>query len=281
MKLIIGSAGGTWASLHDFSTIGRLILRSSLLPPHVTKEWLKPNSHSNDPYSAVGKPWEIFGVDVSVSPGSKNTHVVYLYTKNGGLGGYNAQLILSPDHDIGIAVYVAKLDPAGNDEGAPTLWTINEMAVQTWIPAVEAAMRESAAANFAGTFASQDGLNSSITLSMVPNYQVLRVSRLIYNGTDFLDVLKTQIGHAGMSIQYINLRDGNELAFRGVFQSEKTEGSSSMNFRRDCNAYWTEVDTVKYGGKGLDEFIITVDKSGKAVAVEMPFFRTRFSERVG
>jgi hypothetical protein len=219
------------------------------------------------------------GMDLSVESGSNATRVVYLYTKNGGLGGYNAELILSPDHDIGIAVFVARLDPSGDGEGAPTLWTINELASQTWIPAAEAAARESAGANLAGTFASQDGLNSSIQLSIVPNYQGLRVTQLIYNGTDFLQVLATGLGYAGMSIQYINARDDGQLAFRGIFQSQRQEGPSPGVFRRDCNAYWTEVDTIKYGNAGLDELIITVDKAGRATGVEMPFFRTTFSKR--
>ncbi|KIW68111.1 hypothetical protein PV04_04078 [Phialophora macrospora] len=273
------AAGGAWASLHDLSQIGRSILQSSLLPRYITREWLKPNSHSNDPYSAAGKPWEIMGMDLSVEPGSNATRVVYLYTKNGGLGGYNAQLILSPDHDVGIAVFVTGFGPSGAGEGASTLWTINELATQTWIPAVEAAARESAAANLAGTFVSQDGLNSSIRLSIVPNYQGLRVTQLIYNDTDFLQVLATGLGYAGMSIQYMNARDDGQLAFRGIFQSQRQDGPSPGVFRRDCNAYWTEVDTIKYGNTGLDEVFITVDKTGRATGVEMPFFRTSFSNR--
>ncbi|KAJ9604586.1 hypothetical protein H2200_010699 [Cladophialophora chaetospira] len=274
------AAGGTWASLHDFAAIGRSVLRSSILPPYVTREWLKPNSHSNDPNSAVGKPWEIFGMEVPVSEGSKTTRNVYLYTKNGGIGGYNGQLILSPDHNIGIAVFVTYFNPTTDGAGSSTLWTINEMAVQTWITAAETAAREAAAANFVGTFASQDGLNSSISLAMVPNHQGVRIARLIYNNTDFLDVLNTELGHPGMTIQYTNLQDDGQLAFRGVLQSQKQQTSPSVVFQRDCNAYWTEVDTISYGGVGVDEFIITVDRNGKATGVEMPFLRTNFSKRV-
>ena len=46
----------------------------------------------------------------------------------------------------------------------------------------------------------------------------------------------------------------------------------------ECNA--DLVDYVKYGDKGLDEMIITVDKNGKAIGVEMPALRTKFSKRV-
>jgi hypothetical protein len=247
------------------------------MPPHVTRAWLKPNSHSNDPFSAVGKPFEIMGMNLPVNKGSNATRVTYLYTKSGDIGGYNAEIILSPDHDLGIVVYAAGLNNSAT--GASTFWTINEFTTQTWIPAAEAAARELAATNYAGTFASQDGLNSSVSFAMIPDYQGLRVTQLIYNNTDFLQVLATEFGIAGMSIQYMNLQDDGQLAFRGIFQKPREQGPYKV-FRRDCNAYWTEVDGIKYGNEGLDEFIITVDGSGKATGVEMPFFRTSFSKRI-
>lgn len=279
-KLTTPRAGGTWASLHDFAAIGRSILRSTILPPHITREWLKPNSHSNDAYSAVGKPWEIMGMNLPVEPDSNSTRVVYLYTKNGGIGGYNAEIILSPDHDIGFVVFVAALGDTSDGAGSPTLWALNELAIATWIPAVEAAARESAALNFAGTFVSQDGLNSSISLMEVPDYQGLRITKLIYNSTDFLEILSDAFGYAGMSIQYMNLRDDGLLAFRGIYQKQKNPSHGSGSLLRDCNMYWTEVDTIKYGKLGLDEFIVTVDQSGKATSIDMPMLRTSFSKRL-
>lgn len=219
-------------------------------------------------------------MDLPVEPDSSATRTVYLYTKNGGIGGYNAEIILSPDHDIGFAVHVADLGSTSDGAGSSTLWALNELAISTWIPAVEAAARESAALNFAGTFISQDGLNSSISLTKVPNYQGLRVTQLIYNNTDFLEILSEAFGYAGMSIQYMNLRDDGLLAFRGIYQKQKNPNAIPGSVIRDCNLYWSEVDTIKYGKIGLDEFIITVDKSGKATSVDMPMLRTSFSKRL-
>jgi hypothetical protein len=267
--------GGQWSSLGDMATLGRAMLGSTLLPEYMTREWFKPNSHSNDAYSAVGKPWEIFGMELAVSPGSNNTRVLYTYTKNGGLPGYNAQIVLDPDHKIGFVVLVASFDPA--DEGASTLWSLTETAARTWIPASEAAARDAAGANYAGTFVSEDGLNSTISLALVPDYTGLRLTRLVYNGTDILQVLPA-LGYAGASAQYMNLRPDGQLAFRANLQTVKT-GAAKI-FQRDCNAFWTGVDYVKYGDKGLDEMIITVDKNGKAIGVEMPALRTKFSKRV-
>jgi hypothetical protein len=269
------SAGGAWVSLHDMTSIGRSMLQSSLMPKSVTREWLKPVSLSNDAFSAVGKPFEIFGMKLPVDAGSQTTRVVYLYTKNGGLGGYNAELILDPDHNIGIAVLVA--DTCSADEGGSTLWALSEMATRTWVPAAEQAARDAAQSNLAGTYASQDGLNSSISLAIVPNYQGLRITRLIHNGTDFRQVMATQFASPGGSMQYMNVQEAGRLAFRATWQSPKT--SRNNIFLRDCNAQWSEVDTLKYGGLGLDDFVIDVDDHGRAKGVEMPALRTKFSKR--
>jgi hypothetical protein len=270
------SAGGAWVSLYDLSAIGRSILQSSLMPEHVSREWLKPVSLSNDAFSAVGKPFEIFGMNLPVDAGSQSTRVVYLYTKNGGLGGYNAELILDLDHSIGIAVLVADTDPA--NEGGSTIWALSEMATRTWVPAAEQAARGAAQSNLAGMYASQDGLNSSISLAIVPDYQGLRITRLVYNGTDFLQVMATQFGSLGGSLQYMNVQEEGRLAFRATWQSQRT--SRNNIFLRDCNAQWSVVDTSKYGGFGLDEFVIDVDRNGRATGVEMPALKTRFSRRV-
>lgn len=272
-------AGGAWASLGDFSEIGRSILRSSILPKHLTREWLKPVSHSAQLFSSVGQPWEIARMNVPIEPGSNNTRVVDLYTKNGGLGGYNAWLFLSPDHEMGIAVLVASI--SGGEAGSPTLFAMSELALATWIPAAEAAAREAAAANYVGTFRSEDGLNSSLSLEVVPDYQGVRITQLIYNGTDILQFLSDVAGRAGGSLQYMSLQDDGRLAFRAIWQTRKVQYPPNAVLTRECNFKWSDVDTLVYGNVGLDEFIISVDSgSGKATGVEMPALRTSFSKRV-
>jgi hypothetical protein len=276
----IDSAGSAWSSLYDLSTIGRSILRSSHLSSEVTRQWLKPETHSAHLESSVGKGWEIFRVQLPIEPGLNNTRVTDLYTKNGGLVGYNAEMILSPDLGIGFVVLVATLDETNRDpKGAGTLWSLNELTTSIWLPAAEAAAREAAATNYAGSFVSEDGLNSSMSLAMTPGRRGLDIVQLVYNGTDYLAFTAANMGRAGGHLQFMDLRSDDKLAFQAVWQHPKRQGPDGI-FMKDCILTWSEVDNLKYGGWGDDEFIITVDKDGKASGIEMPFFRTSFSKRV-
>jgi hypothetical protein len=59
--------------------------------------------------------------------------------------------------------------------------------------ATEAAAREAAATNFVGTFTSDDGLNSSISFKLIPDRQGLRITQLVHNSTDMLDMFAAQL----------------------------------------------------------------------------------------
>lgn len=224
---------------------------------------------------------------VPVNPDSDATRFVDLYTKSGGLGGYNAWLFLSPDHNIGIAALVASLTEADNaiaasDSGMPVLVSLAELALATWIPAAEAATREWASSNLVGSFKSEDGLNSSISLELIPDHQGLRITSLIYNGTDFLETLGTAFGHAAASLQYMNLQDvdSGKLSFRAAWQNPKRASAVTSVIHPECSLNWSDLDNLKYGDIGLDQVIITVEGDGKAVGVEVPALRTSFSKRV-
>jgi hypothetical protein len=262
-------------SLGDLSSIGRSVLRSSLLPPAITREWLKTTSLTSDSRLVVGMPWEIFHMEVPISLDSNKTRVVDVYSKNGGLGGYSSWLFLSPDHGIGFTILVAS--PEAGGDGLVALSLLSELTIATWIPAAEAAAREAATANIAGTYIATNGLNSSISLEVVPEYKGLRVAELTYNGTNVFELLEQD----GASLQYMNLRDDEQLAFRAIFQTLQLPPSSSRKpaLIRECNAAWGAVDGIKYGGYGLDEFIFHVDGAGKATAVDAPALRTTFLRR--
>ncbi|KAK5051535.1 hypothetical protein LTR84_003187 [Exophiala bonariae] len=263
------SAGGQWSSLGDLSAIGRSILRSSLLPPAVTRQWLKTTSLTGDSTSVVGMPFEIFRVDVPISPESNKTRTVDVFSKNGGLGGYSTWIFLSPDHEIGVTILAASPNLGGS-----AVLQLSELALATWLPAAEAAAREAAATNIAGKFTSNDGLNSSLSLEMIPDYKGLRLTELVYNGTDILALLAQD----GATLQYMSLRDDKQLSFRAIFQSLQQPQSTSPKraIASQCNLAWGSIDLYKYGGFGLEEFIVQVDGDGKATAVEAPALRTTF-----
>ncbi|KEF57061.1 uncharacterized protein A1O9_07251 [Exophiala aquamarina CBS 119918] len=270
------AAGGQVMSLGDLSSLGRSVLRSSLLPPALTREWLKSTSLTSDPGYVVGMPWETLRMDVPISLGSNKTRVVDIYSKNGGLGGYSSWIFLSPDHDIGFTILVASPDVQAS--GTAALAALSNLALATWIPAAEAAARAAAIANLAGYYAVANGGNSSISLEVVPGYKGLQIAELTYKGTNVLELLAED----GATLQYMNLNDDDgQLTFRAIPQYLRSPpvSPSKYGLLNECSTNWAAVDTFKYGGFGLDEFIIDIDGTGKATAVLAPALRTTFLRR--
>jgi CubicO group peptidase (beta-lactamase class C family) len=254
--------GGAWMSLADLSELGRSILKSSLLAPNTTRWWLKPHANLDIYGAAVGRPWEIYRMDVPVSVGSAKTRSVDLYVKNGALGAYGSYLILSPDHGIGISIVAASAlaDQRINEH------ILAEMAMASWIPAAEAAAREQAASNFAGVYASPDGTNTSITLALRRDRRMLAVTGLVVNGTD-------QLGSQVVDLQYMNLYDEGKQSFRIVRQRPALNFARPVVILRNCGSLWAGIDEQSYGNIGVDELYFNVDGKGRATSAVMPALR--------
>ena len=56
-----------YTSAGDLSSLGRAILRSTLIKPAMTRRWLKPVSFSSDPNAGVGMPWGIRRIELEKS----------------------------------------------------------------------------------------------------------------------------------------------------------------------------------------------------------------------
>jgi hypothetical protein len=56
-----------YSSSGDMSSLGRAILRSTLLKPAMTRRWLKPTSFTSDPKALVGMPWGIRRIQLEKS----------------------------------------------------------------------------------------------------------------------------------------------------------------------------------------------------------------------
>ncbi|EKG09752.1 Beta-lactamase-related protein [Macrophomina phaseolina MS6] len=140
-------AGSVYSTINDLTTLGRSILRSTLLPRPLTRRWLKPHSRTADDTHAVGAPWEIVSTRIpldNTSTTSTATTRVDLYTKTGNIGAYSAHLAIDPDRHWGFAVL-----GAGPASGAPVFY-LADLVARTFAPAFEAAARSEAAALYAG-----------------------------------------------------------------------------------------------------------------------------------
>ncbi|EXF80867.1 hypothetical protein CFIO01_03375 [Colletotrichum fioriniae PJ7] len=270
--------GGVYSSLSDLSAIGRSILNSTILPKAMTREWLRPVTHTQHTHSAVGRPWEITRMDVAATPGSKHTRLVDLYTKNGGIGAYLTYLILSPDHNIGFTLLTASKTAYGDGIPDSTFDVLSELLLEKWIPAAEAAGREAAGEDLAGTYMAEDGSDSRAEVTLVPGRLGLSLQKLVFNGTDFFLKVGGKLGFQGADLQFMGLQDNGEIAFRAVFSSPDVAHSGREPILgKKCGSTWGGAGSLTYGNIAIDEVLFTVGEDGKATSVSFPALRVKLA----
>jgi len=252
-------------SIGDMARLGTSILRSELLPPRTTREWLKPGALTGEPSEAVGKPWEITRMNLPVSASSNVTRLVDLYTKSGGIGAYSSVLVLSPDHSFGIAVLSA------SQTGSPSTIILQEALADIWIPAAEFMAREQAARNFAGRYVLDGTPNSTVNLAVRPDRSGIGVASFVYNSTDVLG-----LGSASVAVDlYLMQQTKTRAAFRTSTQTAGRSMPRSLTFIKSCIDIWATLDGTRYGNVGKDEVLFDLDSSGKATCLEVPITRIK------
>ncbi|KAK5047510.1 hypothetical protein LTR84_006607 [Exophiala bonariae] len=255
-------AGTAYSTANELSSIGRSILRSSLLPPALTLRWMKPVGRTADPNLLAGAGFEIL---TFTDPSTKQ--ITDLYTKSGNLGIYSSLLILSPDYDFGFTIMSAGLN------NLDTAQAIGQLLVDHFVPAVVNAARAEADSNYAGTYSSPDpALNSSINLSTIPSQLGLSITSWISNGTDMLAVsaelvLRSPGSPVTVTLYPTNLKsqasDGSyQRQFRATFEDPTVENPGGL-FTNKCQS-WVFMEEIVYGRLALDEFVFTVEKGGSA-----------------
>ncbi|CAI7599563.1 unnamed protein product [Penicillium discolor] len=256
-----------FSSVKDLATAGQAILNSTLLSKPQTNRWFKPVSHTSNPANSIGSPWLIYS-----SAGSyPNASMVDIYTILSNEGNneslYSSYLGLVPDFGVGFAILSADTEtPADLNAHADIIGdVVLEALMKTAI--------EQAAKNFGGKYKASN-INSSIAIKY-DSLPGLYIQEFVSNGTDFRATLAGIVGvakPADLSIRLYPTQlaeesgSGSRQAFRAVFQ-DKTELAD--NGTPTCVS-WLDVDKLQYGGRGLDEFIFSLDRSGQAVSVEIP-----------
>ncbi|KAK3344540.1 beta-lactamase/transpeptidase-like protein [Lasiosphaeria hispida] len=269
----LSPGGGYSASASDLSTLGKSILRSTLLPPILTRRWLAPAIHSGSLLFSMGRPWEILRHAVPATLTSNITRHVDIYTKQGGGGAYTTAIALSPDHDIGVSIMTS------GDVTQAVFNTITRAFLDIWLGAAEEAARDQAQATYEGTYASKTpGDNSSVVVGLSPGEPALFVEQVISNGTDILEyivnnngALSGREGKVGLWLYPMGLVDekeksgggGRRVAFRGW------PGLVGEKPAEDCGS-WAESDRLRWGNYPGDLYVFEVDQGGKASAVENP-----------
>ncbi|KAF2735114.1 beta-lactamase/transpeptidase-like protein [Polyplosphaeria fusca] len=176
---ITASSGGIYANTHDLRELGLSILQNRLLCADVTREWMKPRSHTSSLTMSVGAPWEIYRLTIPTSAKSNRTRVSDLYTKMGGQVAYAGIFALSPDHDLGYSVLVA------GENATQDRIPLRDVVGTAFIPAAEAAAFENAASNYGGVFADPNNESSNLTLTVDDDKPGLGLPALFVDGVDW------------------------------------------------------------------------------------------------
>lgn len=289
-------AGGYFSTLNDMRKVGRAMLGATQLDEATTRRWMQPRAfvaaNSNTPQqpyggggggvggshdaapmgAAVGAPWEIYR--------APDRPFETMVTKSGNVGLYAAYVILVPEWRVGFSVLAA---------GASTSTTVAILAdilTETFLPAVRAAAREEARVAYAGTFVGgNEGMALSSNITLVVEEEEgeengsakgigkpgLAVTEWTLGGQDILALLRGIIGENTTARLYptglvSETRNGTrKSAWRAVYEVLPAEVGDGV-FSNGCHSWFT-MDSLVYGGVGLDEFLFSVE-DGKATAVE-------------
>ncbi|KAK3297101.1 beta-lactamase/transpeptidase-like protein [Chaetomium fimeti] len=300
------ATGNMYTSTGDMSTLGRAILRSSLIKPAMTKRWLKPTSFSSDPLAMVGMPWGIRRIELQQN---QTYQFVHTFNKIGSIGSYSSLFALIPELDIGISVLAAGDAPGGITNA------IAEALANTYIPTLSNLARAQANVTFSGHYrhASLAGnttttttgapysnsttppLNSSLTISVDPVAPGLNVTHWLSNGTDMgllalalssnvssalLPHLRPSVRLYPTGLEEARADGGRRVAFKATFEDVSQPDSEGGGvFVTDC-ATWVTVTATVYGSVPLDLFVFEVAPDGRVEAVVNEGLRVRM-ERVG
>lgn len=257
-----------FSSVADISELGRSILRSDILPPVVTRRWLKPASMSSELIAGVGYPW---GVRRIVVPYANGKRTIDAYNKAGRIGYYASLLVLLPDYDAGFSILIAGPSIPGN-----TNFNLADIVGAQIVPALEAAAREQADARYAGEYLSSSQ-NSSLRLTTQVDRPGLGIENWVSNGTDMQTI--AVVLAAGYSPVQPSIRlyptgletvreDGSRrVAFKAVFEDVSLPSRTDDMFSTDCGS-WVSLTGVTYGTYALDQFVFEIGNGGEVLSIE-------------
>jgi hypothetical protein len=227
---------------------------------------------------SVGAPWEIWRTRSNIVEG----HRVDLYTKSGSTGDYNALVILIPDYDVAISILVA--GPSGGN----VINIAADMAVQTFLPALEQVSKEQACQRLCGLYRTRDPKQDSSLAIARDDGPGLLIQKWVSSGVDIKAAAQqyaTATGGGFIKSFRLYRTDRSEAqngktvdAYRAVFETQLVEsrpGQPPRIFNPDLGT-WSLADQLMYGGIAGDDFDFFLSKNGSATAVAPRVLREVF-----
>ncbi|KAK0631248.1 beta-lactamase/transpeptidase-like protein [Immersiella caudata] len=272
-------AGNAYSSVKDISILGRSILASTLLPPSLTRRWLKPEAYSSEPIAAVSSPW---GVRRIILPMENGKRTVDAYNKAGRIGYYASLLNLLPDYGIGFTIVVAGANIPGNAN-----WNLADIIGARLLPALEEAAREQAENTYSGEYYNE-AIQSYLRLTTQPDRPGLGIENWVSNGTDMqLISVVLAAGYEGVKpsirlyptgVETKLPGGGKKVAYKAVFEDLNAPERRDSMFSTDCGS-WVSFTGVTYGTHALDQFVFEVDGEGKVKSIENLALRAVLGKR--
>lgn len=274
---ILTPTGGLLSTINDLAKFGLAILNSTLVPPDVTRKWIKPATHTASLTYSVGAPWEIMRY-IHPSTGK----VTDLYTKLGDSGYYSGIVVLIPDYGAGFSLLSAQTNSSIR---ANATNRVLDHVTNAILPALEAQAQAEVDRNFAGSYISTDSsLNSSVTIAFNESTvfgapPALSVTSWISNGTDvllnFFYGIKPRLllsipnqspkGAAGKVAFQASLAPQTNSYFAAGASELGVIGPFTGSF--NTNFDWFFVDSARYAKIGVNLFVFDLDDKGRATAV--------------
>lgn len=229
----------------------------TLLPPAMTRRWMKPRTFTSDTVSSVGNPWEIWRWYANGNPYD-------LYTKQGDTGVYSSFIGLVPALNFGFT----SLTASTHDRTSVSLDFMN-LIVEAMLPAVDETARQQANASFGGRYVSDAQLNSSVTVT-ADGKPGLLVTEWISRGKNFL----IQLGGPNVDFRlYPNeLYSPPYVGFSASWQNLPRHYQKKP-FEQSCQG-WVEAGGYEYGNVNLGLFVFKMDEQGdKAISLDTKALR--------
>ncbi|OTA56263.1 beta-lactamase/transpeptidase-like protein [Hypoxylon sp. EC38] len=280
--------GNMYASSSDLSRFGQAILRSTLLPPAVTRRWLKPVTFSSDPRSGVGMPWGVRQLPIPSTSSNSPYQFATTFNKAGSIGHYSSMLAVIPDFNIGFSILAA------GDVPSDLPMNIADALSNTYLPTLVNTARIQANQVYSGTYKnSNSAVNSSLSVVVDTQTPGLSLSSWISNGTNLMwysVVLSQNVSEAywdkirpSVRLYPTGLWDatsdgGKRVAFKAIFEDLSLPNVSNP-FTTDCST-WVSVSAVMYGSRPLDQFIFNINAAGNVTSVENGALRNKLDKAV-
>ena len=195
---------------------------------------------------------------------SDSKRIQTIVTKAGDLRGYTSQLVIIPEYNLSIIVFVA------GDGNA--LIHLREEILKSLIPTVEEITRNQTSDRISGSYTSSDPTINSSTTFEVNGSQGLVITSWISNGTDFLAQFvdmsnpKHKPGKVQLTPSIIS-RGNNSEVWRAEFVLDDLPFEGIVN-----GNLIVDIDNFSYASRSLEEFVFELDGSGRAMKVNLPGF---------